>query len=438
MAASPNFNRLVKPEAERPTIEFALAAAGHRFANVVSDADRKQMLSTLSNDEFWNGLQFVKEKYQKIASERNIGNLRRAFLAVQSIGNSVSDKLFQNKYFGEYAAKADLINNIYDDAAANGPQSSLENKLLVAGGLWRVVKTTLSLAFGGIVMHASTSPMKVLKKSLGALNALAGMVAGLSDLLLGNNPNFQPLTGRAGIDAKIEEYKRQVLGPGSHQEGDTIRRQMEDGPARLMKSSDITIYDLDKVRDLIKRSLWWCKVWEADIKELRRDCASNFGNSNLTSGLKEAVGDKSANDVVKLNAAIDAEKVKQNEKIKTLEANVASSKAFYGNRLAIINDLLAASETRLSIARKQAKSAAAGQSYDILRQIAVEASGFDRSNLKPVKPSEIQRKKTVWKKPAGITRKSVLEEIDAAIQHGDRNLSIASFTDDDISLEAAA
>jgi hypothetical protein len=436
--ASPNFHRLVESNPAPAATKFPIAAASHRFADVVSNADRTRMLSTLSKDEFWNELQFLKEKYQKIASERNLGNLRKAFLYVQGIGNSASDKLFQNRYFGEYAAKADLINNIYDDAAANGPQSSLENKLLVAGGLWRVVKTTLSLAFGGIVMHATTSPMKVLKKSLGALNALAGMVAGLTDLALGKNPNFQPLTGRLGIDSAIERYKKKFLGPGLHQEGDTIRRQMEDGPARLIKSSDITIYDLDKVRDLIKRSLWWCKVWEKDIKELRRDAVNDLGTSTLTSGLKDAVGDKSASEVLKLNAAIDAERARQNEKIKTLETKVASSKAFYGERLAIINDLLAASETRLSIARKQAKSAAAGHSFDILRQIAVEASAFDRSNLKSVKPSDIRQKPTQSQTPTEMTRKSVLDEITLAVENRDRHLSIASFSDGDIALEAAA
>ncbi|EMB16934.1 hypothetical protein [Rhodopirellula europaea] len=437
-AASPNFHQLAAANPALPATKFPIASASHRFADVVSDADRARMLSTLSDDEFWNGLQFLKEKYQKIASDRNLGNLRKAFLIVQGIGNSAADRLYQNKYFGEYAAKADLINNIYDDAAANGPQSSLENQLLVAGGLWRVVKTTLSLAFGGIVMHASISPMHVLKKSLGALNALAGMVAGLTDLLLGKDANFQPLTGRLGIDAMIEGYKKKLLGPGSHRDGDTIRRQMEDGPTRLVKSSDITIYDLDKVRDLVKRSLWWCKVWEKDIKELRRDSESDFGNSTLASELKDAVGDKAASEVVKLNAAIDAEKAKQNEKIKTLEAKLASSKAFYGERLTIINDLLAASETRLSIARKQAKSAAAGHSFDIMRQIAVEASTFDRANLNPVKPSDVRREKPVWRKPAGMTRKSVLEEIEATIEHRNRSLSIASFADGDFSLEAAA
>lgn len=437
-AASPNFHQLAAANPALPATKFPIAAASHRFADVVSDADRTRMLSTLTNDDFWNGLQFLKEKYQKIASDRNIGNLRRAFLIVQGIGNSASDKLFQNKYFGEYAAKADLINNIYDDAAANGPQSSLENKLLVAGGLWRVVKTTLSLAFGGIVMHATTSPMKVLKKSLGALNALAGMVAGITDLLLGKDPNFQPLTGRLGIDAAIERYKKKLLGPGLHQDGDTIRRQMEDGPARLVKSSDITIYDLDKVRDLVKRSLWWCKVWEKDIQELRRDSTSNFGNSALQSDLKEAVGDKAAGDVSKLNAAIDAEKARQSEKIKTLESKVASSKAFYGERLTIINDLLAASETRLSIARKQAKAAAAGHSFDIMRQIAVEASAFDRSNLRSVASSDVRRENKVSRKPVALSRKSMLEEIDLAVQNRDRTLSIASFTGGDIALEAAA
>jgi len=422
--ASPNFHQL--------------ATASHRFAAIVSDAERSRMLMNENSSEFWDALQFTKLKYQKIATDRNLGRLRRAIQYIQRIGNSASDLVFQNKVFGQYAAKADLINNIYDDAAANGPQSSLENKLLVAGGLWRVIKTTLSLAFGGIVLHVSLSPMHVLKKSLGALDALAGMVMGLTDLVLGKNPSFQPLTGRLGVDAMIARYKKKYLGPGLHEEGDTLRRQMEDGPARLSKSSDITIYDLDKVRDQIKRSLWWCKVWEKDVEELRRDAATDPRQGTLMSELKGVIGDGAASDVASLDAAINAERAKQKEKLKSLEGKIEDAKAFYGKRLETINDLLASSETRLSLARTQARSAGGGHTFDIMRQIAVEASEFDRSKLKPVAPLDERPLPTAVRRSPAASRASLLEEIELTAQQRDRPLSLVSCVDTNTSLDVAA
>jgi len=192
------------------------------------------------------------------------------------------------------------------------------------------------------------------------------------------------LSARYGLDESLEKLKKRLIGP---EEQGTLLEQTIAGPQRLERSADLTFEKLDALRKQMKHSIWWCDNWKLDIKELKKDINKPEFVRELQQRLKFDTEDAiiKPSDILKLARLEKQDKAKIKEEIKKLEKKVAGFDYFLKKRVDKLNDLLAAHDTRRSIAKTQKTLASTGVVYDAPRQIGLEIKSFDPSNLRKVK-----------------------------------------------------
>jgi hypothetical protein len=360
---------------------------GSRFAQTVDLGTRRKLLGT-GDKNFWNALQDVKKRYKAIAEERTSSFFKKMKTWFRTKKAKVGDWSTQNRYFGPYLTGYQTLNAVFDDATQRGAQTDVDRKILAAGGLWRVVKTGLSTGKSIVKMVLAPNPktlVSVVKGGVKILNQLGGLLAGLTDLVRNKEADFRRLSAQLGFDQEITHLRKKYLGAGVIEDGDTLRLQMKEGPQRLEKAATITLVDLNKLREDFRRAKWWCEVWRKDIEEIQKD----IDESDVVKHLNQIFGQIASEDalvkpshVAELRGYIEPDRKAMGEKVKALEAKVKTFESMIAPRLKLLDELLAAYDTRRSLSGQQKRSAGIGLAYDVKHKLAYEVVGFDRSTLR--------------------------------------------------------
>lgn len=379
-----------------------------RFAQTVNPGDRRKMFA--SNDStFWDALQDVKTRYKAIAADRMSGFFKDAVKWIRSKTAKVEDWANQNRYFGQYMAGYNTVNAVFDDATERGAESDLDRKILAAGGLWRIVKAGISAgkSIAKLVTTADPSAAyNVVKKGVSILNHLGGLLAGLTDLVQNKEADFRKLSSRFGLDQHISVLQKKYLGKGVIGRDDTLLKQTLEGPQRLEKAATITMVDLEKVRKDFRHAQWWCQVWRKDIEEMKKDIDEADYIKHLRQIFGRVASDQGIvkpSQIAEMSAYVETNRKAMRKQVETLESKVRMFDALIGSRLRRLDVLLAAYETRRSLASQQKKTAGLGLAYDTKRKIAHEISSFDRSKLRSHKlPRKDQRQRVEETDPNDI------------------------------------
>jgi hypothetical protein len=359
------------------------------FAQQLNPATRIILMNS-TDRELWDALQQSKNRYKAMAEAHVDGFFKSARLWLSKKGAALGDKVHRSGTVGSYLTAVETIEATYDVASHSGARSDIDRKILAAGGLWRVVKHSASFTMD--VMQAVVDPSAIRKAvTSGAkvLNHLGGLIAGITDLVQKKEADFRALSSRLGVDQKIAHMKKKYLGSGVIAEGDSLRLQMEQGPARLERAAELTAEELNDLVEKYRHALWWCENWEADCAEMEADLAESDLVKHLRQVFK-AIGSGSEDGLVRPsqiaehNAFIAPNRDALRAQIDALRQKVARFKGIIGPRLQDMEELQAKIDTRRSIANQQRRTAALGQSFDLKRQIATEIAGFDRSTLRPV------------------------------------------------------
>ncbi len=378
-------------------------AAASTYAHRLGAPLRHQMLLTEKDSEFWKRLQQVKDDYKAIAGERASGTLSAIQNWITRKRERVANKVYHNRWVGEYLTTYQTIEAVYADATYHGATSDLDRKILAAGGVWRIVKIAAGSGRKAAELLVAPNPrtaLKLAKKGVDALNIIGGLAAGLTDLVREREAHFERLSARYGLDQKIDKLKKKYLGPGVIAAGDTLQAQMLSGPGRLDRAGTITLAELDELRATFEHAIWWTKVWRMDIKELRADLEESAITKHLRHLFRHVTAEGGVvkpSQLSQVEAYIEPDSRAVQKQIEELEAKVQRFEDLMGRRLRKMDDLLAGYRTRQSISRQQKRAAALRSTipgasspthlnYDLQREIAHEIANFDRSRLRHVKP----------------------------------------------------
>jgi hypothetical protein len=213
------------------------------------------------------------------------------------------------------------------------------------------------------------------------LNNLGGLIAGIADMAQSHEADFRNLSHRWGLDQGVEALKQKYLGPG---EQGTLLEQTVAGPQRLEKKADLILKELDELRDALKHSQWWCENWKEDIREIEKDLGRDDYIHDLSTRLATLRKEGSTITPSEIGKLSTTEKINRDvlrEELTKLEDQVSNFDYFLNDRLKKLNNLLAAYDTRRSIAKTQKNLASAGVVYDAPRQLALEIFAYDKSKL---------------------------------------------------------
>ncbi len=400
----------------------------------------RMMLFNSTDSKFWTELQNTKKRHQKIAKAKAQGFFDKLYAKLVSAKQKADDKIHQNPYFGYYMTQYDNINYVYEDCQKNGTTNETEKKILVGGGLYRILKDAGSIVYKSVkIAGGDLSSIKgVVTKGASLLNKMGGLVIGMTDLVKGKEADFRRLSARFGLEKSVENIKNRLLD--KDQQG-TLLEQTISGPQKLERSAEITLGELDELREAVKHSLWWCENWKKDIAELKKDLKKPDHIDEMQRHLKFDSEDAiiKPSQILKLKQFLKKDKEKVKKDIETLEGQVKKFDYLLQSRLGKLNDLLAAYDTRRSIAKTQKRLASVGVEFDKPRQLANEIKNFDRSKLKPVSQRKLKPKvpdKIGTIKPK-TTKKRTEDEQELSIQElvkkalAERRAVIAYDDDDD-------
>lgn len=360
------------------------SAAGRNFAQTVNPAERTRLL-TSTNKTFWSSLQEVRDHYKRVADARQRGRIKAAGEWLARKKGGIGDSVYRNRYLSRYAGAVNAMEATLATTRKTGAKTSTDRKVLAAGGLWRVAKssgfTTWNIA-KAVVMPNPYHVAKAVKSGVGVVNSLGGLVAGIGQMVAQQEADFRSLSARTGLDEKLSNMKQKHFGKGVIAAGDTLQAQMEEGPHRLARAADLTEDELDELLGRYRHALWWCDNWEADVREIRRDIEEADFLKHLRLIAKPTDGTLLPSELAQLDAEVKTDREKLKAEVTKLEEKIAKLRKYIGPRAQDMEELRAKVETRRSIAGQQRKALASGQAYDIQRRIANEIVSFDRSRLR--------------------------------------------------------
>ena len=368
-----------------------------RFGTTVNVATRRVLMNS-TESSFWSALQEVKKEFKSIAEDRVGGFFKSATEWFRKKKNKVDEEIHRNRYVGEYATAYTTVEGVFEDATLHGAETDMDRKILAAGGLWRVVKTGISMGKNlgkAIALPGPKSVFKVVKGGVKLINSLGGLIAGVTDLVRDKDADFRSLTARMGLDAKLDHMKKKYLGAGVIEEGDTLESQVFEGPQRLEKAAEITMVELDELRSRFKHALWWCEVWKLDVEEIEKDIDESDVIKHLRQVFAQVTGEEGLvkpSQIAAMEGYVAPDREQLRKDVQTLKSKVERFEAFLGPRIQKMDDLLAGYDTRRGIATQQKKTASLGLAYDTKRRLAHEIRDFDRSRLRShTLPREGQR-----------------------------------------------
>lgn len=346
----------------------------------------RDQIFALSDSDMWKALQGTKNRYRTIAKDRIPGFFANLTKWWSSKRDSVETAVYRNELLGYYTTQYQAVNTVYEDCQKTGAENNTEKRILIAGGLYNVVKASVNIARSiprALVLDASAI-RKVAQNGFTLLNNLGGLIAGLFDLITGQEADFRRLTARWGLEKKIDDLKDWLFGPGDL--GD-LHDQVVTGPERLETAAEVKLEALDKVRKDVKHAQWWCSNWKLDIKVLEKEIKTPDFVDELKFKFAQLNGDEEGrflkpSDLSGLDGFVKKDRAELNRQVTVLESKVHSFDYFLTKRMTTLNDLLAGYDTRRAISRTQKALASTGVAFDIPRQLALEIKSFDRSALK--------------------------------------------------------
>jgi len=160
---------------------------------MVLNSGTRSILFNTSDSKFWGGLQDTKRRYRKIAKDKTVGFFSGLYAKVLKITDKTSDSIHRNKFVGYYMTHYDNVNTVYNDCQKTGAENETEKKIMVGGGLYRILKDAGSITYKSIKIAGGdlTSIAGVVTKGMSLLNKLGGLVAGLTDLVQGKESDFE-------------------------------------------------------------------------------------------------------------------------------------------------------------------------------------------------------------------------------------------------------
>lgn len=361
----------------------SFAASQTRLPATTMNSATRQVLFRTADADFWKGLQNIKDRHKAISSKNSTGFFTRLLEWTHSNRVIIDDWKHHNKYFGYYATQYDNTNVIYKDCQESGAENDTERQILALKGLWRVCKSAYTVAKGSlrIAVGDASQVRTVVKNSVKMLNNLGGLIAGIADMAQSHEADFRRLSTRWGLEQQVEALKQKYLGPG---EQGTLLEQTVAGPQRLEKKADLILKELDELRDAVKHSQWWCENWKLDILEIEKDLGKDDYIHDLSRRLSILREKGSTITPLEIGELSTTEKINRDvlrEELTKLKDQVSKFDYFLNERLRKLNNLLAAYDTRRSIAKTQKNLASAGVVYDAPRQLALEISAYDKSKL---------------------------------------------------------
>lgn len=419
---------------------FGTKSNNHLKTHRLSLAKRMSLFHS-TDKEFWIDLQNIKKRNQKIAHAKAKGFFDKLYEKLVTVKKKADDRIHQNKFFGYYMTQYDNVNYVYEDCQKNGYTNETEKKIVVGGGLYKILKDAGSIVYKGIkIAGGDLSAVKgVVAKGASLLNKLGGLVAGLTDLVQGKEADFRRVTARFGLEQSVDTLKKKLLD--KNQQGSLLDQTIS-GPQKLERSAGITFEELEELREALRHSIWWCDNWKLDIKEIKKDLNRPDHIDEMQRQLKfdteKAIIKPSQ--IAKLRAFVKRDKTKLKKDIAILEGKVKKFDYLLQPRLKKVNELLSAYDTRKSISKTQKKLASVGVEFDKPRQLANEIKGFDKTKLRSASKRKLGPKvkeKIGTESTKAKKKSSKLEDQELSIQElvkkalAERRTAIAYDDDED-------
>ncbi|GEM_PF-3399969 len=419
---------------------FGTKSNNHLKTHRLSLAKRMSLFHS-TDKELWTDLQNIKKRNQKIAHAKAKSFFDKLYDKLVTVKKKADDKIHRNTFFGYYMTQYDNVNYVYEDCQKNGTTNETEKKILVGGGLYRILKNAGGIVYSAVKIGGGdlSSIKGVVSKGASLLNKLGGLVAGLTDLVQGKEADFRRATARFGLEDSVDKLKNRLLD--KDQQG-TLLDQTIAGPQKLERSAGITFEELEGLREALRHSIWWCDNWKADIKEIRKDLNKPDHIDQMQRQLKFDT-DKAIikpSQIAKLRAFVKRDKAKLKKDIAILEGKVKKFDYILQPRLKKVNDLLSAYDTRRSISKTQKKLASVNVEFDKPRQLANEIKGFDKSKLRPSSKRKLGpkvREKIGTESTKAKKKKTSIEDQELSIQElvkkalAERRTAIAYDDDED-------
>lgn len=367
----------------------------HHATSALDGATRTRLLANVGNDQMWDDLHEIKKAYQKLAKSREGGFFDSAKQEITQALASLQDGVRNNALVGVYLTYFEQAQRTFDQATVHGTENELQEKIIAAGGLYRIAKGAYDVTVGTVKMVATfdaSAAKKVVRGAVDIVNHLGGMVKAVSDMAQAKEADLRRLSAQYGLDKEIEEtidYAMRKLLGNDHR--GTIRQQViHDGPSALRREADIYADDLLSLRKELRHSLHWMEVWERDLEEMKLELdrvqmqEQEIRRQQVS---QTEAGPTAAAAAEGLIATIGQARKKYSDQAESAGRNIRNFKQMMSRDLRRLDDFAAAVETRRSIARQQVKAAEAGMQYTIQRTLAMEAAKFDRSKLREVMPN---------------------------------------------------
>jgi hypothetical protein len=373
----------------RLVLQVALRGGG-AGAGRIALMDRQRLVEGPGTPQMWKDLQAIKDRYRTLAKEKVKGFVGASVEKLKALATKLEDAIHQSKVFGVYASYYSTASTIYERAQDDGAANDMQRKILAAGGLYKLIKSGVTLGRTIASFGADFSAVKsVVQSSLGALNSLGGLLGGIVDLARGREADYRRLTARLGVEQGVDRLIRRLRD----KDQEALGEQLDRGAHRLQRGADLTEETLVTLAREMRHAKFWMDTFVKDLAEIKRELAEPPFISELKDRLASLRrGDDEDGGVIKPSELLKVEVAERNTRAALLQrANEAElhNRRFsemLGNELKKMQEYLAAVETRRSLAGQQLGAVGAGQQFDTARSLAQQAASFDRSRLRPAGP----------------------------------------------------
>jgi hypothetical protein len=374
----------------RLVLQVALRGGGAGTGRIAL-GERQRLVEGPGTPQMWKDLQAIKDRYRTLAKEKVKGFVGASIERLKALATKLDDAIHQSPVFGVYASYYSTASAVYERAQDDGAANDMQRKILAAGGLYKLIKSGVTLGRTIASFGADFSAVKsVVQSSFAALNSLGGLLGGLVDLARGREADYRRLTARLGVEQGVDRLIRRLRD----KDQEALGEQLDRGAHRLQRGADLTEETLVTLAREMRHAKFWMDTFVKDLAEIKRELAEPPFISELKDRLASLRrGDDEDAGVIKPSELLKVEVAERNtraqlqQRANEAELHFRRFSEMLGNELRKMQEYLAAVETRRSLAGQQLGAVGAGQQFDTARSLAHQAASFDRSRLRPPGPA---------------------------------------------------